>query len=207
MKFNAYILIPTFLGLTLVQAQQKNTGILPNENLITENIAFIPKELAVQVKKYSEARGASLEEIHPVKNDIIITTRFGSTAQLHRVVQPLGARTQITFFDEPVSGVSYEPTKGEYLIYSKDVGGNEFGQLYQLDLKTLQSTLLTDGGRSQNGGITWRADGKGFYFSSTKRNGGDRDIYYMDPKNPSAAKMVLQVKGGGWGILDLSKDN
>ena len=49
MKFNAYILIPTFLGLTLVQAQQKNTGILPNENLITENIAFIPKELAVQV--------------------------------------------------------------------------------------------------------------------------------------------------------------
>lgn len=207
MKFNAYILIPTFLGLTLVQAQQKNTGILPNENLITENIAFIPKELAVQVKKYSEARGASLAEIHPVKNDIIITTRFGSTAQLHRVVQPLGARTQITFFDEPVSGVSYEPTKGEYLIYSKDVGGNEFGQLYQLDLKTLQSTLLTDGGRSQNGGITWRADGKGFYFSSTKRNGGDRDIYYMDPKNPSAAKMVLQVKGGGWGILDISKDN
>ncbi len=75
MKFNAYILIPTFLGLTLVQAQQKNTGILPNENLITENIAFIPKELAVQVKKYSEARGASLAEIHPVKNDIIITTR------------------------------------------------------------------------------------------------------------------------------------
>ena len=87
------------------------------------------------------------------------------------------------------------------------MGGNEFGQLYQLDLKTLQSTLLTDGGRSQNGGITWRADGKGFYFSSTKRNGGDRDIYYMDPKNPSAAKMVLQVKGGGWGILDISKDN
>jgi hypothetical protein len=106
MKFNAFILIPTFLGLTLVQAQQKNTGILPNENLITENIAAIPKELAVQVKKYSEARGASLAEIHPVKNDIIITTRFGSTAQLHRVVQPLGARTQITFFDEPVSGVS-----------------------------------------------------------------------------------------------------
>ncbi len=26
MKFNAYILIPTFLGLTLVQAQQKKHG-------------------------------------------------------------------------------------------------------------------------------------------------------------------------------------
>ncbi|MCJ7932534.1 MAG: hypothetical protein MUW56_02585 [Chryseobacterium sp.] len=40
---------------------------------------------------------------------------------------------------------SYEPTKGDYLIYSKDTGGNEFGQLYKLDLKTLESQLLTDG--------------------------------------------------------------
>ena len=119
----------------------------------------------------------------------------------------MGARTQITFFDEPVSATSYEPLKGEYLVYSKDIGGNEFGQLFKLDLKTLQSTLLTDGGKSQNGGITWRKDGKGFYYASTKRNGGDRDIYYMDPNNPKSEKLILQVKGGGWGIQDISPDN
>jgi dipeptidyl aminopeptidase/acylaminoacyl peptidase len=118
----------------------------------------------------------------------------------------MGRRAQITFFDEPVSGASYEPLKGEYLVYSKDVGGNEFGQLYKLDLKTLQSTLLTDGGRSQNGGMTWRKDGKGFYYSSTKRNGGDRDIYYLDPNDPKSDKIILQVKGGGWGISDISND-
>ena len=119
----------------------------------------------------------------------------------------MGARTQITFFDEPVSATSFEPLKGEYLVYSKDIGGNEFGQLFKLDLKTLQSTLLTDGGKSQNGGITWRKDGKGFYYASTKRNGGDRDIYYMDPNNPKSEKLILQVKGGGWGIQDISPDN
>ncbi len=119
----------------------------------------------------------------------------------------MGARTQITFFDEPVSATSYEPLKGDYLVYSKDIGGNEFGQLFKLDLKTLQSTLLTDGGKSQNGGITWRKDGKGFYYASTKRNGGDRDIYYMDPNNPKSEKLILQVKGGGWGIQDVSPDN
>ncbi|ESU29885.1 hypothetical protein FLJC2902T_03650 [Flavobacterium limnosediminis JC2902] len=189
-----------------VQAQEKKNLILPNENLITENIADIPKELATQVKKYSEARGASLVKIHPIKNEIIITTRFGSTAQLHKVSQPMGARKQITFFDEPVGNASYEPTKGDYLIYSKDIGGNEFGQLYKLDLKTLKSTLLTDGGRSQNGNITWKKDGSGFYFSSTKRNGGDRDIYYMNPNDPKSAKLVLEVKGGGWGIHDISTD-
>jgi dipeptidyl aminopeptidase/acylaminoacyl peptidase len=207
MKIKFFILLPTFVGFLFVHAQQKQSLIVPNENLITENIAEIPSELAGQVKKYSEARGATLAEIHPTKNEIIINTRFGSTSQLHLVTQPMGARRQITFFDEPVSSASYEPIKGEYLIYSKDIGGNEFGQLFKLDLKTFQSTLLTDGGKSQNGGIVWRKDGKGFYYSSTKRNGGDRDVYYMDPNNPSSNKLVLEVKGGGWGIEDISKDN
>jgi len=200
------VLIPVLFSFLTFYAQEKKNLVVPNENLITENIAEIPKELANQVKKYAESRGASLAEIHPTKNEIIINTRFSSTSQLHRIKQNMGARTQITFFDEPVSGASYEPVKGEYLIYSKDIGGNEFGQLYKLDLKTLQSTLLTDGGRSQNGGVTWLKDGKGFYYSSTKRNGGDRDIYYMDPNNPKSDKLILQVKGGGWGISDISTD-
>ena len=206
MKLKNLLLATSFLTLFVAHSQQKKGIIVPNENLITENIAEIPKELSNDVKKYSEFRSASLAEIHPLKNEIIINTRFGSTSQLHNVSKIMGARTQITFFDEPVSAATYEPTKGEYLVYSKDIGGNEFGQLFKLDLKTLQSTLLTDGGRSQNGGITWRKDGKGFYYSSTKRNGGDRDVYYMDPNNPKTEKLILQVKGGGWGIHDISPD-
>jgi len=196
-----------FLSSALAFAQQNKNVVVPNENLIAQNIPEISKELAAQVKKYAESRGAGLASIHPLGNEIIISTRFGATSQLHKVVQPMGARTQITFFDEPVGGAKYEPIKGDYLIYSKDIGGNEFGQLFKFDLKTLQSTLLTDGGRSQNGGVTWTKDGKGFYFSSTKRNGGDRDIYFMDPNNPAATKLVLEVKGGGWGISDISDDS
>ena len=208
MKLKSLLLVTTsFLTLFVVHGQQKKSIVVPNENLITENIAEIPKELSNEVKKYSESRSASLGDIHPLTNEIIINTRFGSTPQLHRVSKSMGARTQITFFDEPVSATSYEPLKGDYLVYSKDIGGNEFGQLFKLDLKTLQSTLLTDGGKSQNGGITWRKDGKGFYYASTKRNGGDRDIYYMDPNNPKSEKLILQVKGGGWGIQDISPDN
>ena len=188
------------------QAQDKKNLVVPNENLIAENIAPITKELSQKVKKYAEGRAATLASIHPLRDEIIIATRFGSTNQLHRVSQAMGARKQITFFDEPINGGTYEPIKGDYLIYSRDAGGNEFGQLYKLDLKTLESTLLTDGGRSQNGGVTWKKDGSGFYFSSTKRNGGDRDIYYMNPNDPASAKLVLEVKGGGWGIADISED-
>lgn len=198
------LLLLLFAG-TLYAQQPKNL-VVPNENLIVENIPEISKDLANQVKKYAESRGAGLVAIHPLRDEIIISTRFASTNQLHKVSMPMGARRQFTFFDEPVAGGSYEPVKGEYLIYSKDVGGNEFGQLYKMDLNTLQSTLLTDGGRSQNGGPRWKKDGSGFYFSSTKRNGGDRDIYFMNPNDPKSTQLILEVKGGGWGISDISQD-
>ncbi len=200
-------LIPLFLltGAAFF-AQTKNETIVPNENLITENIPAIPKSLNEKIKKYTESRSANFTAIHPNGKELIMVTRFASTNQLHHLAQPLGNRKQITFFDEPVNSADYEPTKGEYLVYSKDIGGNEFGQLFMLDLKSMESTLLTDGGRSQNGGMRWKKDGSGFYFSSTKRNGGDRDIYYMNPLKPQDTKLVLEVKGGGWGISDISED-
>ncbi|MBC7606827.1 MAG: S9 family peptidase [Burkholderiales bacterium] len=207
MKKLHFALAFALLTSVVASAQQKLGVVVPNENLITQNIPDISKELAGQVKKYSESRGASIAAIHPTKKEVLISTRFGATLQFHLVKQPMGARTQLTFFDEPVSGATYEPINGAYLIYSKDSGGNEFGQLYKLDLKNLQSTLLTDGGRSQNSGITWRKDGKGFFYLSTKRNGGDRDIYFMDPSNPASEKLILQLKGGGWGITDIAADN
>ncbi|WP_053082689.1 prolyl oligopeptidase family serine peptidase [Chryseobacterium angstadtii] len=202
---NTPIILALFMA-GMWSAQGKNDFVSPNENLIAENILPIPKSLSQAIKKYSESRNAGIAGVHPNGKEIIAVTRFASTNQLHKISVPMGARKQLTFFDEPVSTASYEPVKGEYVIYNKDTGGNEFGQLFKLDLKTLESKLLTDGGRSQNGGVTWKKDGSGFYFSSTKRNGGDRDIYYMNPLKPEDTQLVLELKGGGWGISDLSED-
>lgn len=206
MNAKQFFLWLLFTSAIVVHGQQNKNLVVPNENLITENIPEIPKDLANQVKKYTESRGASFVAVNPTKDEIIITTRFGATNQFHKVSQPSGTRKQITFFDEPMSNGSYEPTKGEYIVYSKDVGGNEFGQLYSMNLQTLQSILLTDGGRSQNGNVVWKKDGSGFFFTSTKRNGGDRDIYYMNPNDPKNTKLILQVKGGGWEIGGISAD-
>lgn len=203
---NKYIMVALSVAGLFLSAQEKNEFVVPNENLIAENILPIPKTLNQAIKKYSESRNAGLADVHPNGKELIATTRFASTNQLHRISNPMGDRKQITFFDEPVNTASYEPVKGDYLIYTRDAGGNEFGQLYKLDLKTYESKLLTDGGRSQNGGVNWKKDGSGFFFASTKRNGGDRDIYYMDPLNPEKTPLILEVKGGGWGIYDVSDD-
>ncbi len=205
MKINYFLPVFLIAGVALF-SQKTGDIVVPNENLITENIPAIPKSLNEKIKKYTESRSANFTAIHPNGKELIMVTRFASTNQLHHLNQPLGNRKQITFFDEPVNSADYEPTKGEYLVYSKDIGGNEFGQLFRLDLKTMESTLLTDGGRSQNGGMRWKKDGSGFYFSSTKRNGGDRDIYFMNPLKPAETQLILEVKGGGWGISDISED-
>lgn len=119
----------------------------------------------------------------------------------------MGARKQLTFFNEPVGNATFEPLKGDYILFVKDVGGNEFGQLYRMDFSTGAVTLLSDGGRSQNGGVVWSNSGKRIAYSSTRRNGADRDIYLMNPLEKGSDKLLMQVSGGGWGVLDWSPDD
>jgi dipeptidyl aminopeptidase/acylaminoacyl peptidase len=181
--------------------------IAPAENLVVDGVPQIPAKLAADVRRYTESRSAGFSDWHPVRRELLISTRFGNTAQIHRVATPLGARTQLTFFDEPIGGASYEPTQGRYFVFSRDIGGNEFGQIYRYDLANGAVTLLTDGGRSQNGGVRWSTRGDRVAYSSTRRNGSDRDIYIMDPLNPASGKLLLEVKGGGWGASDWSPDD
>jgi dipeptidyl aminopeptidase/acylaminoacyl peptidase len=138
---------------------------------------------------------------------MIISTRFANSNQLHYVKMPGGDRKQITFFDEPIGFATFEPLKGDYFLFYKDVGGNEFAQIYRYDISNKKITLLTDGKRSQNGGVQWSTKGDKIAYSSTKRNGQDRDIYILNPLNPTSDKKVSENTGGGWGVVDWSADD
>lgn len=187
-----------------IAAQQ--AVIAPTGNLVAEGIPPIPRSLADEVRRYTESRAASLADWHPTRREILVSTRFGNTAQVHRVAVPGGARTQLTFFDEPVTAASFEPRDGRYFVFPRDVGGNEFAQLYRYDLADGRVTLLTDGGRSQNGGVVWSRGGDRIVYASTRRTGADRDLWVMDPADPSTDRLVLEVSGGGWFPLDWSPD-
>jgi dipeptidyl aminopeptidase/acylaminoacyl peptidase len=179
----------------------------PTPNLIAEGIPAIPTTVVEEVKRYTESRAAGFGGWHPTKLEMLISTRFGNTPQIHQVAAPLGARKQMTFFDEPVGSGGYDPLRGEFFLFSRDRGGNEFSQLYRYDLADGRVTLLTDGGRSQNGFGPWSPDYKLRLYASTRRNGADRDIYVMDPRDPKTSdRLVLQVNGGGWGPQDWSPD-
>jgi dipeptidyl aminopeptidase/acylaminoacyl peptidase len=186
---------------------QATADVVPNENLVVDGIPKIPASVAEGVGRYTEFRTAGLGAWHPLRREILITTRFADTNQVHRVRAPGGARTQLTFFPDRVAGVSYDPVRGDFFLFSKDKGGDEFGQLFRYDLATGASTLLTDGGRSQNGGVRWSSKGDRIAYASTRRNGRDRDIYVMDPRDAKTDRLVLPAEGGGWSPRDWSPDD
>ncbi len=177
------------------------------DNLVAQGISPIPTSLSSDVRKYTEARSAGFVDWHPQRREMLIGTRFGNTSQIHYVKMPGGARTQITFFEEPVGNATFEPQQGRYFVFGKDVGGNEFVQLYRYDWETGEIILLSDGKRSQNGGIAWNRAKTKFVYSSTRRNGADRDLWLMDPADPKSDAIVLELSGGGWGVSDWSPDD
>jgi dipeptidyl aminopeptidase/acylaminoacyl peptidase len=180
--------------------------ITPGDNLVLDGIPPIPGDLPEQVGRYTESRAAAMQDWHPTRSEMLITTRFGDTNQLHQVTQPRGARTQLTFFSDRVDGGSYEPTKGEYFIFTKGAGGNEFNQNYRYDYATGEITLLTDG-KSRNSQPTWSNKGDRVAYTSTRRNGADTDVYVESPTDPKSDKMLAEVKGGGWEPADWSPDD
>jgi dipeptidyl aminopeptidase/acylaminoacyl peptidase len=189
------------------QAQQAAV-IPPTDNLVVDGIPAIPRSIADDVGRYNDARSAIFADWHPQRREILIGTRFGSTTQLHHVAMPMGARRQLTFFEEGLGGASYDPKTGSMIILHRDRGGDEFMQLYRYDVADGRVTLLTDGGRSQNANVVWSTAGDRFSYSTTARNGRDRDIRMMDPRDPEGTdRMVLEIQGAGWGVADWSPDD
>ncbi|MBW4507243.1 MAG: S9 family peptidase [Scytonematopsis contorta HA4267-MV1] len=180
--------------------------ITPGDNLVVEGIPPIPVSIAQTVERYTNFRSASLSSWHPTPREILISTRFADTPQVHLVKFPQGSRQQLTFFPERVGGASFQPTKGDYFIFSKDIGGNEFNQNYRYDLATGEITLLTDG-KSRNSRGVWSNRGDRMIYNSTRRDGKNNDFYIIDPTNPQSNKLLTQIEGGGWGGLDWSPDD
>ena len=177
--------------------------IRPGDNLVVDGIPAIPDSVAEAASRYTELRSAKAQGWHPARREMLITTRFGDTAQVHEVRMPGGDRRQLTFFPDRVQDASYPPTKGDFFIFRKDTGGNEFSQLYRYDLPAGTITLLTDG-KSQNGGLVWSRDGDRIVYGSTRRNGADRDLYVQDPRQPGSDRRLAELPGGGWQALDWS---
>lgn len=96
--------------------------IKPGENLVVEGVPAIPAAIAEDALRYTESRGASFTSWNPKRHEMLISTRFGNTNQVHLVKAPGAARSQLTFFPDRVSGGSFGPSSDDAFVFSKDKG-------------------------------------------------------------------------------------
>lgn len=176
-------------------------------NMVLEDVPVTPTAITSRIQQYQSTRSASFADWLPNDAGMLISTRFGNTTQLHTINSPGGSRNQISFFDEPVSNGSFCPS-ADYngFLFTKDIGGNEFSQIYWYDMNTRTSEMLSDGA-AVNFGVNWSNTGDKFAFTSSRRNTKDFDIYISDMKSPKSAVIKVDRGGGYWVATDWSPDD
>lgn len=204
MKRFVFLLVLMMSAAASLPAQ--TATIQPPDNLVVDAIPPIPAALAETAGRYGDFRTALLRDWNPERREMLISTRFGDTAQLHLVKMPGGAREQLTFFPDSVAGGSFHPHGGDYIVFMKDTGGGEWFQLYRYDLATRDITLLTDG-KSRNLLGAWSSNGDKLAYMSTRRTKKDTDLWVINPSDPKSDRLLTQLEGGGWEPLDWSPDD
>lgn len=166
-----------------------------------ENVPAIPDEVKGAVQRYQNYREAVFRDWLP-DGSILITTRFGATNQVHRVAAPGAARTQITFFDEPVADAETIPGTSRFVL-QRDTGGDEWFQLYTMGL-TGEPVQLTEP-KTRNQSYVFSKDGRLIAWARAVKGSGDYAILAADPANPASRRVVYQGKGA-WSVADISAD-
>ena len=192
--------------LAALPAAAQDAYVAPPESLVIDGVPKIPEALADTASRYASFRSASLSDWHPTRHEMLISTRFAETPQLHLVAMPGGARQQLTFFADSVSNGRFHPNGGDYIVFMKDVGGGEWYQLYRYEMKTGDTTLLTDG-ESRNLMGPWSSDGDRIAYMTTRRTGKDTDLWVMNPADAKTDRLLTQLSGGGWQPQDWSPDD
>ena len=178
--------------------------VLDSETLRLEGTPEVPAALRADLNRYLETRSAALADVSEDGRQMLVTTRFGQTSQVHLVKAPMAARTQLTFAAEPASSPRFVPGDPNAIVYVADIGGDEQYQIWRLDLRTGRRVRLTDA-ESRNGGALWSRDGAQMAYSSNSRNKRDFDIWVSDGRDPASAQRIVDAKGW-WYPLDWSRD-
>ena len=181
--------------------------VLPIPASVTvDGVPPIPMSLVAAVAPYGQFRRAQLVTWHPAERRLLITTSFANVPQLHQVRFPGGARTQLTFDAEGVpvrTGAAFLPG-GDAFVFQKDTAaGGEANQLFRYDVASGTITLLTDG-KSRNGAPVVSRSGL-IAYESTLRDGRNRDLYVLNPRQPNSGRLLAQVDGA-WSAVDWSGD-
>ena len=184
----------------------------PTDNLVIDGVPPISEALVTKVRAYTEFKPSSIVSWHPTQSAVMIRTRLNNTLQLHLVSGPGTKPVPITDFPDAVSGASFQPKKGDYILFEKANGGDEVFQIFRLDVATKTVTSISDP-RERASAPAWNRNGDRIVYTTITidRNNASRmpttKLVLCDPLKPDAAKTITTFEGGGWSNFRFSPDD
>lgn len=188
--------------LLVLPAAAQEVSLPPPPGVKLEGVPPIPPEIAEGLARYADFSPAQFVSWHPSKRQVVIVTQEASGAQLSAVEAPGRAHAPLAIEGTALASVwaRFDPADPNSLVYVKDAGdGSEAYNLYRFDVAAGTSQLITDG-KSRNAAPplshpVWARQGKWLAYDSTARNGKDRDLYVVQPADPSTAKKLGDFEG------------
>lgn len=188
----------------------------PNAHLLADGIPPIAQSIADKAALYTDFRGYGFVGWHPSERSMLVRHRAqgANIAQIYWLKSPGGKLEPLTDFPDYVSAAAFEPRQGRYLVYSRDVGGNEATQVFRMDMDTRVSTLLSN--PDERSAFTWTHAGDRLLIDAVPLDktaqGGSRAqvstvLTWVDPSKPGEHKRLAELPGGGWGNFELSPDD
>jgi dipeptidyl aminopeptidase/acylaminoacyl peptidase len=186
--------------------------ITPGSNLVVDGIPPIESALADKVAAYTDFKPTGILAWHPAKPGMLIRRRAGNANQLHFLANPGAEPQQITDFPDAVNGATFQPRRGDYILFTKANGGDEVFRIYRMDLTTKAVTPVSDE-KERAAAPAWNRKGDRIVYATVgvDRNSSARKavtkLYLTDPENPEDTRVLATMDGGGWGGFRFSPDD
>ena len=204
----SFVWLIAALAVTSAHAQ----FLIPADNFVIDGVPPISEELVAKVKAYTEFNSSAIVAWHPTQSVLLIRSRLKNTQQLHLVSGPGMKPLPITDFADAVSGASFQPKKGDYLLFQKASGGDEVFQIYRLDLASKLVTAISDA-KERASAPSWNRKGDRIVYTTTTidRNNASRmpmtKLVLQDPLIPASGKTIATFEGGRWFNYRFSPDD
>ncbi len=197
--------LPLLLPVSRAGAQPPS-ALAPPSTMKADGVPAIHQSLAAEIAPYGEFTPTRFASWHPLEPEMLVLRRAGNTTQLFLQSTPMGKPHQLTRGREPVRAAVFEPKRGEYILLSRDVSGDEATQIYRLDPKTLHEVPITPSGELNTLGPWNSAHDKVILLSRTLDRNGKReqagtDVVAIDPLQPEARFKLTALPGAGWRVL------
>lgn len=178
----------------------------PPASLRVDAVPPVPVALAAEIAPYGDFAMTRFVGWHPYATEMLVMRRAGNTSQLFLLTDAMGKAQQLTRGRDPVRDALFEPKRGDYILFTRDSGGDEATQLFRLDPRTLAETALTPAGEFYSPGPWNSAQDKMIVTSRPLDRNGRRaqavvDVYAIDPLQPEARFKLANLTGAGWRVL------